>query len=153
MPPQTPLTLEGLAAVLERHIEHTAEGFREVRGQIGALTTRIDNLTGRIEGLTGQVERLTGRVEGLTGQVEGLVGIIREQGLRITTLAEQQTEQQVQIRQILHRLEQFDARFEEHSRQINEHSVFIRQILDLLQQRSGNGGPDTPDRRPPSDRT
>jgi chromosome segregation ATPase len=145
MPPQTPLTLEGLAAVLERHIEHTAEGFREVRGQIGALTTRIDNLTGRIEGLTG-------RVEGLTGQVEGLVGLVREQGLRITTLAEQQAEQQVQIRQILHRLEQFDARFEEHSRQINEHSVFIRQILDLLQRRSGNGGPDTLERQPPSDR-
>ena len=134
MPAPTPLSLEGLAAVLERHIEQTGGGFDRVNGQIGALTNRL--------------ERLAVRVEDLTGQVEGLVGLMREHGLRLTALAEQQAEQQVQIRQILHRLEQHDARFEEHSqrleehsRRLDEHGVYIRRMLDLLERRGGDGGP------------
>jgi chromosome segregation ATPase len=127
MPAPTPLSLEGLAAILERHIQHTAQGFQRVEGQIGALANRLDDLT---------------------GQVEALVGLVREQGLRLTALAEQQAEQQVQIRQVLHRLEQHDARFEEHSRRLDEHSrrldehgVYIRRMLDLLERRGGDGGP------------
>ena len=141
MPAPTPLSLEGLAAVLERHIEHTGRTFDRVDGQIRALTDRMD-------GLTIQIENLGARVDGLTGQVEGLVSLSREQGLRLTALAEQQAEQQVQIRQILHRLEQHDARFEEHSRRLDEHSrrldehgVYIRRMLDLLERRGGGGGP------------
>ncbi len=141
MPTPTPLSLEGLAAVLERHIEHTGRTFDRVDGQIRALTDRMD-------GLTTQVDNLGARVDGLTGQVEGLVGLMREQGIRLTVLAEQQAEQQVQIRQILHRLEQHDARFEEHSRRLDEHSrrldehgVYIRRMLDLLERRGGDGGP------------
>ncbi len=130
MAPQTPLSLEGLAAILERHIEHTSQGFDRLQGQIGALGDRVD---------------------GLAGQVEGLVGLVREQGLRITTLAEQQAEQQVQIRQILQRLEQHDARFEEHSRRLDEHSVYIRRLLEVLERRSGDGGPDRQQDAPPSD--
>jgi chromosome segregation ATPase len=108
-------------------MEHTAQGFQRVEGQVGALASRLDDLT---------------------GQVESLVGLVREQGLRLTSLAEQQAEQQVQIRQILHRLEQHDARFEEHSRRLDEHSrrldehgVYIRRMLDLLERRGGDGGP------------
>ncbi len=134
MPAPTPLSLEGLAAILERHIEYTGRGFDRVGSQIGALTDRL--------------EGLTLRVDGLTGQVEGLVGLVREQGLRLTALAEQQAEQQVQVRQILHRLEQHDARFEEHTRRLEEHSrrldehgVYIRRMLDLLERRGGDGGP------------
>ncbi|HSB68621.1 MAG TPA: hypothetical protein VLT62_04755 [Candidatus Methylomirabilis sp.] len=129
MPAPTPLSLEGLAAILERHIEHTGRGFDRVDSQIGALTDRLEGLTLRIDGLT--------------GQVEGLVGLVREQGLRFTALAEQQAEQQVQIRQILHRLEQHDARFEEHSRRLDEHGLYIRRMLDLLERRGGDGGPVT----------
>ncbi len=141
MPHPTPLSLEGLAAILERHIEHTHQGFDRVGGQLGVLTDRVD--------------RLTLRVDDLTGQIEGLVSLMREQGLRFTTLAEQQADQQVQIRQILQRLEQYDARFEEHSRRLEEHSrrmdehsrrldehgVYIRRMLDLLERRGGDGGP------------
>ena len=144
MPAPTPLSLEGLAAILERHIEHTGRTFDRVDGQIGALTDRLAGLTLR--------------VDGLTGQVEGLAGLVREQGLRLTALAEQQAEQQVQIRQILHRLEQHDARFEEHNRRLEEHSrrldeysrrldehgVYIRRMLDLLERRGGDGGPASP---------
>ncbi len=116
MPPPTPLSLEGLAAIVE------------------TLALRED--------------RLAHRVDDLTGQIESLVSLMREQGLRLTTLAEQQVEQQVQIRQILQRLEQYDARFEEHSRRLDEHSrrldehgVYIRRMLDLLERRGGDGGP------------
>ncbi len=129
MPPETPLSLEGLAAIFARHIEHTGR--------------RFDDLSGHLDR---HIEHTSHRFAELTGQVESLVGLMREQGLRITTLAEQQAEQQLQIReeqlqirQILHRLEQHDARFEEQSRQINEHSVFIRQMLDLLRRRGGDG--------------
>ena len=108
MSPETPLSLEGLAAILERHIEHTHDSFERVHNQIAELA----------------------------GQVESLTGLMREQGLRITTLAEQQAEQQLQIRQMLHRLEQHDARFEEQ----NGH---IRRILDLLQHRGGDGASGT----------
>lgn len=141
MPAPGPLSLEGLAAILERHIEHTGRAFDRVDGQISALTDRVD-------GLTSQVGNLVLRVDDLTGQVEGLVGLMREQGLRLTALAEQQADQQLQIRQILHRLEQQDARFEEHSRRLDEHSrrldehgVYIRRMLDLLERRGGDGGP------------
>jgi septal ring factor EnvC (AmiA/AmiB activator) len=129
MPPPTPLSLEGLAAVLERHIEQTSHLFQRVEEQIGGLTDRLDTLSHR--------------VEDLAGQMEGLVGLHREQGLRITALAEQQAEQRMEIRQILHRLEQNDARFEEHSRRLDEHGLYIRRMLDLLERRGEDGGPPT----------
>ena len=123
----SPLTLEGLAEVLRRHIEETAARSRDVDRQI----------------------------QSLAGQVDALIGIMRDQGLRLTALAEQQAEQQTQIRQILHRLEQHDGRLEQHDgrleqherefqevlRRLDQHDVYIRRMLDLLERRGRDGGP------------
>ena len=123
----SPLTLEGLAEVLRRHIEETAARSRDVDRQI----------------------------QSVDGQVDALIGIMRDQGLRLTALAEQQAEQQTQIRQILHRLEQHDGRLEQHDgrleqherefqevlRRLDQHDVYIRRMLDLLERRGRDGGP------------
>jgi chromosome segregation ATPase len=119
----SPLTLEGLAEIVRGHAEDTAARFRDVENQIHSVT----------------------------GQVETLVGLIREQGLRITSLAERQEEPQRQIWQILHRLDQHDARFEVHDqrfeeilRRLDQHDIYIRRMLDLLERRGGDGGPERP---------
>lgn len=95
-----------------------------------------------------QMQETDRKIHPLTGQVEALVGLMREQGLRITQSAERQEEQHRQIWQILHRLEQRDARFEVHDqrfeeilRRLEQHDIYIRRILDDLERRSGDGGP------------
>lgn len=144
----SPLSLEGLAEVLERHIEATSVRFRDVEVQIQALANRFED-----------VER---QIQSLAGQVEGLLGLLRDQGLHLTALANQQAQQQVEIRQILHRLEQNDARWEQNAargeqnaargeqrdreiqemlRRLGEHDGYIRRMLDLLERRGGDGGP------------
>ncbi len=108
-----PLTPEGLAKFLQRHIEDTAARFRETDRQLQETDRQLQHLA---------------------GQVDALVGLLRDQGLRLTALAEQQAEQQTHIRQILHRLEQHDGRLE-------QHDLYIRRMLDLLERRGGDGGP------------
>ena len=126
MASHTPLTVEGLAEVLQRHIEATAARFRDVEDQIQSLVGRFED-----------VDR---HIQTLVGQVEALFGLVRDQGLRMTALAEQVAEQQTQSRQILHRLEQHDARFEQHSARLEQHDLYIRRMLDLLERRGGDGG-------------
>ena len=134
MSPESPLTLEGLADILWRSAEATDRRFQAVEGQVQALTNRVDSLT---------------------GQVEALVALMREQGLRMTLLADQHAQHDQQVRQILHRLEQEEARLadqndkflqilhrlEQNDARLAEQQAEIRRILDLLERRGGDGGP------------
>jgi chromosome segregation ATPase len=138
----SPLSLEGLADLQRRHVEATAARFADVERQMRETDRKMQ-----------ETDR---KIHSLTGQVEALVGLMREQGLRLTALAEQQTEDRREIRQILHRLEQQDAhlerhdrelqefrlRAEEYDRRLDEHGAYIRRMLDLLERRGGDGGPE-----------
>jgi chaperonin cofactor prefoldin len=123
----SPLTLEGLGDALQRHSEGTATRFQDVDRQI----------------------------QSFIGQVEPLICLMREQGFRLAQSAERQQEQQRQIWQVPHHLEQHDARFQQydqrfqemlrqlqlHDQRLEEHSVYIRRMLDNLERRGGDGGP------------
>jgi chromosome segregation ATPase len=152
----SPLSLEGLADLQQRHVEATAARFQDVGRQMQETDRRMQETDRRMQ----ETDR---KIHSLTGQVEALVGLMREQGLRLTALAEQQTEDRREIRQILHRLEQQDGRLErqdahlerhdrelqefrrraeEYDRRLDEHGAYIRRMLDLLERRGGNGGPE-----------
>lgn len=123
-----PLTLEGLAEFFQRHIEDTAA---------------------RIQAVDRQIHEVDRQIQSLAGQVDALVGLLRDQSLRLTSLAEHQAEEQAQIRQILHCMDQHDGRFVENDRRFDEvlrrlegHDTYIRHMLDLLERRGRDGGPE-----------
>jgi chromosome segregation ATPase len=145
----SPLSLEGLADLQRRHVEATAARFADVERQMQETDRKMQ-----------ETDR---KIHSLTGQVEALLGLHREQGLRLTQLAEQQAEQRTEILRTLHRFEQFEARFEQHEahlqrhdreleefrlraeeydRRLDEHGTYIRRMLDLLERRGGDGGPE-----------
>jgi hypothetical protein len=81
--------------------------------------------------------------------VEPVISLMREQGFRLAQSAERQPEQQRQIWQVPHRLEQHDGlfqeilgRLEQHDRRLEEHCLSIRPRLDNLERRGGDGGPE-----------
>jgi chromosome segregation ATPase len=144
----SPLSLDGLADLQRRHVESTAARFADVERQMQETDRKMQ-----------ETDR---KIHSLTGQVEALVGLMREQGLRLTALAEQQTEDRGEIRQILHRLEQHDGRLEQHEAHLKQHDrdleefrrrgeendrryqeilLEIRRILNAIEGRGGDGGP------------
>lgn len=144
----SPLSPEDLAATLERHIEATAARFQEVAARFQEVSIRFQEVSVRFEEMAVRSQEMDRRIHSLTGQVEALVGLMREQGLRLTALEEHQAEQRAEILRILHRLEQHDGQFQEvlrrleqHDQRLEEHSVFIRRMLENLERRGGDGRP------------
>jgi chromosome segregation ATPase len=142
MASSSPITLEGLAGVLEHHIEATAARFEDVERQIQSLAREVHTLV---------------------GQGEARFALVPDHGLQMMALAQQVAEQQAQIRQTLHRFEQNDPRWErndarweqrdreiqemlrrldEHAARLGQHDDYIRRMLDLLERRGGDGGPE-----------
>jgi hypothetical protein len=137
MAPESPLTLEGLAELHRKLAEAMAASGRETDRRFQETDRRWEETDRRFA----ETDR---RLQSLAGQVEALTALLRDQGLRQMALAEQQAEHQVQIRQILHRLEQHDGQFQEMLRRLDEHDVYIRRMLDILERRGGDGGPARP---------
>jgi methyl-accepting chemotaxis protein len=119
-------TLEGLAQVLRDQMEGTALQFAEVRRQFAEVGERIDDLrreNAEVAGMVRELSQVTLRqVDEIAEHRRGL-----EEQRRL------QEEHRQEIRQIFARMEQHDARFEAMSRD-------IRQILDAIQRRGGDGG-------------
>jgi chromosome segregation ATPase len=147
-PTNSPLTLENLAETLRAYGEATdrrLEALAERIDSLGEATDRrLHALADRMEALGEATDRrlhalaermdaLTLRVEDLTGQIEGVLGLIRDIGRFQVSQSEELREHREQIRQILHRLEQHDARLE-------DQGAAIRRILDLLERRWGGDG-------------
>lgn len=121
------LTLEGLAQILRDHMEGTAARFAEV----GA---RIDDLRREVAGVAGMVRDLSQIV---LRQVDEVAEHRRE----LEEHRRLHEEHRQHIRQVFARMEQTDARIEQQNTRIEEISREIRQILDALERRGGDGGP------------
>ena len=117
------LTLEGLAQILRGHMDGTAARFAEERAERKA-----------------QDARWRAGLDDLRGQVVTVVGLVRDMSQNAARQAEELVEHRQQIRQILSRMEQHDARFEAVNLEIREMRRDIRRILDAMERRGGDGG-------------
>ena len=117
------LTLEGLAQILRDHMDGSAARFAEERAERKA-----------------QDARWRASLDDLRGQVVTVVGLVRDMSQNAARQAEELVEHRQQIRQILSRMEQHDARFEAVNLEIREMRRDIRRILDAMERRGGDGG-------------
>ena len=138
-PTDSPLTVESLAETLRAYGEATDHRLQAVADRIEGLADRDEVMTGQVGALDVRLDALAMRVETLAGQIEALTGLIQDIGRMAVRHDEELREHRTQIRQILHRQEQHDARFEEQGRRLDEHAAAIRRLLDLLERRGGDG--------------
>ena len=124
------LTLEGLAQILRDHMDGTAARFAEVANQFAE--ERAERKA--------QDTRWRAGLDDLRGQVVTVVGLVRDMSQNAARQAEELVEHRQQIRQILSRMEQHDARFEAVNLEIREMRRDIRRILDAMERRGGDGG-------------
>jgi uncharacterized coiled-coil DUF342 family protein len=113
------LTLEGLAKILRDHMQVTAAQFAEVRASI---------------------QDLRGEIGTVATMVRDLGQIVLRQMDEVAEHRRELDEHRQQIRQILSRMEQHDARFEAVNLEIREMRHDIRRILDAMERRGGDGG-------------
>ena len=124
------LTLQGLAQILRDHMDGTAARFAEVANQFAE--ERAERKA--------QDTRWRAGLDDLRGQVVTVVGLVRDMSQNAARQAEELVEHRQQIRQILSRMEQHDARFEAGNLEIREMRRDIRRILDAMERRGGDGG-------------
>jgi len=113
------LTLEGLARILRDHAADSASQFAQLRDQDARFQVRMDELHREI------------------GAVAGMVRDLAQVSVRhmdeATEHRRELDEHRQHIRQIFARMEEYDARFEVVSRD-------IQRILNAIERRGGNGG-------------
>lgn len=127
------LTLEGLAQILREHMDGTAAQFAEVGARLDVVGVRIE----RLARIVGDLTQLSTRHDAEIAEHRRL----HEEHSR------HQEEHRQHIRQVFARMEEHDARMEQFAARMAEHdarfeamSREIRQILDAMQRRGGDGG-------------